>query len=171
MNPGQVSSCVSLIPKKSSPPPKLSQKETLLFLSASVSYLMIPAVESKPKRMMINYTTKAEYYLQKQNQITLIPAMEGKNTPPNKKKNHRKHPARRGSQCMGTPICRTACLPLLLSLLFVLEMEIHSLFFFLQDPFRCCILISGHSNCWGQVQTRPQVSEEEVQREHLSSSL
>lgn len=106
----------------------VAERNNFALKSASVSYLKIPAADSKPKRTMINYTTKAEYYLQKQNQITLIPTMEGKNTPPNKK-NHRKHPARRDSQCMGTPSCRTACLPLLLSLLFVLEMEINLLFF------------------------------------------
>lgn len=30
--------------------------------------------------MTINYTTKAEYYLQEGKQITLIPSVEGKNT-------------------------------------------------------------------------------------------
>lgn len=39
--------------------------------------------------MTINYTTKAEYYLQKQNQITPIPTMEGKNTPLIKKTTER----------------------------------------------------------------------------------
>lgn len=64
----------------------VAERNNFALKSASVSYLKIPAVDSKPKRTMINYTTKAEYYLQKQNQITLIPTMEGKNTPPNKKK-------------------------------------------------------------------------------------
>lgn len=62
---------------------------------------MIPAVDSKPKRMMTNYTTKAEYYSQKQNQITLIPTMEGKNTPPTKKP--QKAPSKEGSQHKRTP--------------------------------------------------------------------
>lgn len=72
-----------------------------MLLSASVSCLRIPAVDSKPKRMTINYTTKAEYYLQEGKHITLIPSVERNNTPPNKK--HRKHPVRRGSQHMGPP--------------------------------------------------------------------
>lgn len=91
---------------------------------------MIPAVESKPKRMMINYTTKAEYYLQKQNQITRIPTTEERILLPMKKKNTESTQQGGAATAWEPPICRTACLPLLLSLLFVLEMEIHSLFFF-----------------------------------------
>lgn len=76
--------------------------------------------------------------------------MEGKNTPPNN--NNKKQKPTESTQQGGAastrepPLCRTACLPLLLSLLFILEMEIHWLFFFLQGSFGCCILISGHSN-------------------------
>lgn len=43
----------------------------------------------------------AEYYLQEGNQITLLTSAGGNNNPLNKK--HRKHPSRRGSQCIETP--------------------------------------------------------------------
>lgn len=98
---------------------------------------------------MINYTTKAEYYLQKQIQITLIPTMEGKNTPPKKKKKQTPHKAssKEGQPVHGNPQLQDSMSAFAPSLLFVLEMEIHLLFFFLEDSFECCILISGYSNC------------------------
>lgn len=118
---------------------------------------------------MIYYTTKAEYYLQEGKQITLIPSVEGKNTPPNKKT--REASSKEGQHSMWEqplPICRTACLPLLPPLLFVLQMEIHSLSFFLQDTFGGCILVSGLSNC---VKFKPQVSDEKAKRKCLNPNL
>lgn len=114
-------------------------------LSASVSCLKIPAVHSKPKRIMINYTTTAEYYLQEGKQITLILSVEGKNTPPNKK--HRKHPARRGSQRMEPPRLQdsTSAFAPITALCFA-DGNPFAFLFFLQDTLGCCILISGLSN-------------------------
>lgn len=152
--------------------PKLQQKETILLLSASVSCLKIPAVDSKPKRMMTNYTTMAEYYLQEGKQITLIRSVEGKNTPPNKK--HRKHPARRSTQHMGNrpppQLQDSHCLPLLPSLLFVLQMEIRLIYLFRQDTFGRCVLISGLSN---YIRFNPDLrfQKRRQRRERLSPNL
>lgn len=88
----------------------------------------------------------AEYYLQEGNQITLLTSAEGNNNPLNKK--HRKHPARRGSQCMGPPQLQdsTSAFAPVTALCFADGNPFAFFFFFLQDTFGHCILINGLSN-------------------------